>query len=168
MKYVLPKVASAEAAEPQDHPSDVSDEPESGASDATVVLSQSGSEHPDPEEAQPVPPPALPMPPVPVGAVRWGPWSISPVNRQGIHTGWGGNCLCHTNGGGGNPCQKNMAFGANTSQETRCLIKKWLLMGRDIATAGPQSRTQHAIDIRRSMIPLEDEASLDALAAQLG
>ena len=166
VKYVLPKVASAEADEPQDHPSDVSDEPESGDSDATVGVSQSGSEHPDPEEAQPVPPPALPLPPVPVGAVRWGPWSISPVNRQSIHSGWGGNCLCHTNGGGGNPCQKNMAFGTNTPQETKCLIKKWLLMGLEIP-AGPQSRTQHALDVKRSMIPLEDEASLDALAAQL-
>jgi hypothetical protein len=93
---------------------------------------------------------------------RWSIWTISRIKLRGTFVGWGGNCYCHTDAGNTTACKRAITAERFTSDEKRCLIKKWLLMGRGIDTTNPNCRKMHLLDIRTAMIPLVDEATLDA------
>ena len=103
-------------------------------------------------------------------AIGWGPkpWAIAEIWHGGVHIGWGGTCRCHTNGW--NPlqvCKKALLFGDNTSDETRCLIKQWLIMGQAISPSSYNGKMRHVQGVRRNRIPLRPEHELDADAASL-
>lgn len=100
-------------------------------------------------------------------AIRFGPWSISSIVKGGAVVGWGGNCNKHVNecDRAGTKCKRAFLFIGLTSDATRCVAKQWLLLGAHIAHSDVQGRKRHLNDIRRSDIPIRDEASLDAEAA---
>ena len=74
---------------------------------------------------------------------------------------------CHKNDHDPLQCKRAFTFSSNTFDETRCIAKKWLLMGVDIAASEPDARDQHLRHIARGDIPIVDEAMLDAEAASL-
>ena len=129
-------------------------------------------EEPGPAIVDPAPPaaPQVPDPALPQNQqIPWGPfpWSLSKLMTGGVFSGWGANCLCHHNHGDAVRCTKSFLFSTNTEAETRCIAKKWLLMGVEIPKWDPDGRQQHVIDIRRNQIPLVDEDVLDAAADAL-
>jgi hypothetical protein len=66
----------------------------------------------------------------PVRGRNWGPFKVAEVYREGLHIGWGGTCRQHANSWDTDEvCKRSICFGRNTSDETRCLVKQWLLMG---------------------------------------
>ncbi len=132
----------------------------------------------DPDDPVPDPPPPGPHvapaggldggPAREVRKVPFGPWSVSEVWSNGVHSGYGGNCGCHRNAGDGpsDLCKKSFTFAGSTPAETRCLAKSWLLMGLDIGE-GDDARKRHVKQIRRRDIPVLSEEELDRHAAAL-
>ncbi len=100
--------------------------------------------------------------------IQWGPWSISEIWSQRVHTGWGANCGCHFTSGSDLRCKKNIqAIAGCTLDEARCLAKQWLLMGRAIPPGSVTGRANHVLGIQRRDIALRPEAELDSEAARL-
>ncbi|CAK0899303.1 unnamed protein product [Prorocentrum cordatum] len=87
---------------------------------------------------------------------------------RGKFVGYGGNCYRHRNTWQpGASCQRAFTFYGNTPEQTRCLAKKWLLMGVGIRSDLKNGKFRHLSEIKRSDIPLIPEAELDRLAAEL-
>ena len=106
--------------------------------------------------------------------ISFGPWSISEVHSNGVHTGWGGNCGCHYGtswGRDGKPknlaCKQNLSMTKDSSDldTQRRLCKAWLLMGRNIRSSDKCGREIH-VGIRREAIDVRLEHELDAEAAE--
>lgn len=100
-------------------------------------------------------------------SVKFGPWSISSIFKDGEVIGWGGNCNRHANEWGrpGTKCKQAFLFVGRSSDETRCIAKQRLLMGASIPHADAQGRKGHLCDIRRGDIPIREESELDRMAA---
>ena len=100
----------------------------------------------------------------------FGPFSVSRVLRNGICIGWGGSCHQHRNvyDEQDTLCKRCFGFLPGESEEhTRCLAKKWLLMGTRIPSGAPVGRHNHLLEIARDAIPVVDEQTLDAKAYAL-
>ena len=105
--------------------------------------------------------------------VHSGPWSISEVWSNGVHTGWGANCSCHYGtswGRDGKPknliCKKHLSKTQGSDLDTqRRLCKAWLLMGRNIRSSDKCGRQIH-VGITRQEIDDRPEHELDAEAAE--
>ena len=109
---------------------------------------------------------APPPPRAPRGArgQKWpndrSPWSIAPIFLSGIFSGYGATCGCHGDPEIRTACKKACMV---ASDEGRMRVKKWLLVGRDIAAA--DGRAEHiAVNARDLALPAT-EAELDAEAA---
>jgi hypothetical protein len=138
-----------------------------------VSDSESSSNHSDGKSTESEPGPSCAAPSThgkrDLRSIPFGPWTISQLGPIDSPTGWGGNCHRHSNAAQSKntACKKEFAYIGHTSDQTRCLVKKWLLMGVDIPSDDPSGRKKHVLDVQRDHIPLCDEAELDAEAAAL-
>ena len=94
-------------------------------------------------------------------AFPFGRWSISCLNPGGVFSGYGANCLKHSNRGRRVRCQKAFRFVYNTPEETLALAKQWLLLGLDIPEDSFSGQMDHVHGIDRSEIELRPAADLD-------
>ena len=77
-------------------------------------------------------------------AIRFGPWLIAPVERNGAVIGWGATCRRHTNSWEPHiVCKRQLAFGGLSEAECRTRMKMWLLAGMDIPEGEDDGRQQH-------------------------
>ena len=98
----------------------------------------------------------------------WGPYELASVWKGGVQIGWGGACACHSNTWQPDiACKKQLTFAANTSDDTRCLVKQWLLLGITIPRDAWNGQYRHVRSIKRVDIALRPEDELDAEAAAL-
>ena len=117
---------------------------------------------------------ALDHAPAPVHAepghsYQWGrpQWRIAKTKVGG----WGAICQCHTVAGSTTlKFQKSTSHADFTSDEQRCLMKKWLLLGLAIDDVDPEGQRQHVRgcsiwDVYHAGLP--SEADLDAQALAL-
>ena len=102
--------------------------------------------------------------------IVFGPFSVSRAFRDDICIGIGGNCRKHRNvlDEPHTFCKRFFGFLLGESEEhTRCLAKKWLLMGARIPSVSHMGRHNHLFGIARDAIPVCDEQTLDAGANAL-
>ena len=85
-----------------------------------------------------------------------------------VLVGYGANCHRHRNTWQpGAACKRAFRFCGNTPDETRCLAKKWLLMGLPICSGLRNGKFKHLSNIAREDIPIVPEGELDRRAAEL-
>ena len=115
-----------------------------------------------------VPAPVAPTPVAPRGArgtnqIKWACFSYAPVNRGGLHVGWGGTCSQHFDEGCSLPCKKQWDKGELSDEECIIRTKMWLLAG--CALPADNNRKTHIQINPRSFADLQTEAELDAQLA---
>lgn len=156
IKLVMPKKASKKADD---------DESEWDGSESDSPMSSVASSEILEDEADHAP---APVHSLPSSSYQWGrpQWRISQL-RGG---GWGAICQCHTVAGSPSlKCQKSISHHDFTSDEQRCIMKQWLLLGLTIDDADPTGQRQHVHacsvwDIYHAGLP--SEADLDAQARE--
>ena len=98
---------------------------------------------------------------------QWGPFMLAVACPKGVPNAWTATCTLHKFGG---RCNKSLSFanGSMTSDEARCRIKKWCLVGCDIPdNAG--AREEHMSENPRKYAGEDvlSEAQYDQLVAAM-
>lgn len=99
---------------------------------------------------------------------RWWRLSIATTFATGEHVGWGGTCGLHTDAASSLECKRQLRFCGESSDDTRCRIKTWLLAGFDIDPNAHNARSHHVSGKHPRHEALMHEEDLDAMLIGMG
>ena len=68
-----------------------------------------------------------------------GRFSVSEIHRKGVLVGWGATCRAHQNVSNCYECKKQIADSQYSPDELRLAVKRWLVLGLDLADGEDQA-----------------------------